>query len=411
MTKYRSTLGLVLVLALSRTSSASSPCPISTAADWQTFLQNSTATIVSPYDDENYGNGSNKLYAKLGPILQTLDDCHDFVAASPVLSACTANFDVFAKSQLRHNDPNSMGWDVDNLAYIESEEAPDKPAGMETIPGPLNNSTPGTLDDIAQIAKTNGWKYVIQQSALSSNPRTFINIPGDKFDQWILYDGPIQPGPATLTAIITVQKQDSSGRHLSPYKVHFRDLNYGTSPSANVQPAIVDGAKCYSCHPAGVRPLITYQTKYTSAEPVAGEAPPNPPLSDADFGLQRIKYFNNIMRAYGPLDFDGAYLPQEHGPALGAAQGCTGCHDGHTQGILTFSTSTEQIQQKLVNELSMPPSPHLADLQTKEYLNLLSAEEKTELANAQMARGNTYSQFMADRPETVKKWVLSQPCF
>ena len=171
-----------------------------------------------------------------------------------------------------------------------------------------------------------------------------------------------------------------------------------------------------------MRQLIPRLTSSLSAKPVKGDQDSDSVSGSAfgsfsgsltsDFAIRRLHEFNRLMRRYGEPDWTQLVIPENHGPALGEAQGCTSCHDGKTRGILTFSTSISQIERKTFNGLSMPPQsgePRL--LEREEMRNpVLDESEKRNLMCIRKHHHELLDEFLKSRPLELKKWLLETTC-
>ena len=268
-------------------------------------------------------------------------------------------------------------------------------------------------------AREHGWKYITHDSALDG-VRTFVFIPdpAGRFDQWMLlnFAKSKQPAidPTTPMSFIAVQKKDRGSHELPRVRLHFRDYNMVPSGEKYHLELLEDrNGKCYSCHPSGMRLLIPRRTHVLDAAPVKGEnALPNSPRASADFAFGRLSEFNARIQSYGLPDWEGRIVPSHHGPPLGAAQGCTGCHNGEIRGLLTVSTSPRQLEQKVYDELAMPPSPGLVGLLERDDMKErpLSPEEGHRLAAARKAHQKIAEAFDASRLPELRRWLLETPC-
>lgn len=216
-------------------------------------------------------------------------------------------------------------------------------------------------------------------------------------------------------SFIAVQKKDAGGRDLPRVRLHFRDYNMVPSSAGFHLELFEDrDGKCYSCHPSGVRQLIPRRTQVLDARPVKGEVGYDPEGRKAppDFAFGRLQELNTRLRSYGMPDWEGRIVPQYHGPALGAALGCTTCHDGNTRGILTVSTSVRQLQQKIHHELAMPPGAGLVGLleRSQSERAKLSPEESATLHAAFEAHRKLDREFDASRLPELQRWLLEAPC-
>jgi hypothetical protein len=385
-------------------------CTLSTPADWQGFVDRSAGKLIEARFDDVNGFGSPTQQQAAGAVLAELKRCAAGVKASPAIAACTARLATFARSQEKRNDRSTMGFGKDNASYLASHETPDKPQGLMTFPEPLASGAQETLEDLETTALEHGWLYAIQRSALTRGPRAIIYIKGAQFDQWVVYDAEAGGEIARVPSIIGIWKTDAAGNPFASPKIYFRDIFLtGAGNASPTTPLVEDGAKCYACHPNGLRPLIPFQTQFTGAKPAGNEAQ-LPPQAREALGLRRIQQLNQVMASYGILDPDGHYSVAEQGPALGKSQGCVLCHNGANRDALTYYSMVSQVRQKLVDELSMPPSTHLTQLLTKQQQNRLTEAELGELDATIAARAKMFDKFEADRPLAVKQWLTATSC-
>jgi hypothetical protein len=173
----------------------------------------------------------------------------------------------------------------------------------------------------------------------------------------------------------------------------------------------LDNAKCYSCHPSGVRHLVAGRTPSLAAKPVLGE-PGYPGDGPADFAYQRLTAMNDRLASYGLPDWNGTIVPADHGPALGVEEGCTACHDGAVRGVLTVSTSQKQLALKVVGELAMPPTAGLTKLVERQAMNdpPLTPADSATLAGAEAAHASALASLEAARAEALQRWLLERRC-
>ena len=410
---------LVLMSSQTGEASASTSCPYQTPQDWQNFLEVSAnqkqwvkTCEDSTCDSKYYQHVKEK-------IVNTFDQCGAFIAQHESINQCTKNLRKFTPTWMRQHDVDSYGFSVDNHTYLMDQEAPDKPPGMMKVPDAIVAALPDR-NKVERVARENGWMYLTHDSALGGL-RTFVVItdPAGRFDQWMLLN--LHTGNASLKegtpmSVLSVQKKDSSGRTLSQVRLHFRDYTVNHTPKGySLSLYDTNNGKCYSCHASGMRQLIARRTPTMDAQPSQGEhgidgrdLASNAP----DFGFQRLMELNRRIRSYGTVDWNGRVIPENHGPALGKAQGCLDCHDGKTRGILTVSTSTVQLKQKIFHELGMPPDSHLTRLLERSEMKNpeLAAGENLALANAFNVHDEATKKFEDSKFPALKGWLLETPC-
>jgi hypothetical protein len=255
--------------------------------------------------------------------------------------------------------------------------------------------------------------------------RTFFvrDDPDGRFEQWMLVgleDEAMVPDGSILS-LIAVQKKDASGGVVDDLRLHFRDyvLSQVGDSWTTALPEAHD-AKCYACHPSGLRELGHRRGKVLESSPVRGE--PGYPELDAslEFAFERLALLNERIRSYGVADFGAAMNPDDLGPPLGRSLGCTECHDGITRGVLTVMTDEAQIERKVVDELSMGafsrgkeyPDERLMALADREEAGEppLSDEERTELELGRAKRLSDLEELRAERFPAWRAWVLERSC-
>ena len=396
-----------------------SSCPLETPEQWQHFLERyaGDARWVKTCEDKACDAGFSELVEQ--EIEGVLDRCKGYLAEHAPIARCTRNLRAFVPSFLAQHSGDTYGFTVDNHTYLTAQESADRPSGMMQPPPGLVAAMPLRVD-MERAARKNGWKYLTHDSALEG-VRTFVFIPDPegRFDQWMLLNflKKDQPAidPRTPMSFIAVQKKDASGRDLAKVRLHVRDYNLVPS-SAGFQLELVEdrNGKCYSCHPSGMRQLIPRRTQVLDARPVKGEAGYDPGGRKAppEFAFGRLQELNARLRSYGMPDWEGRVVPEHHGPALGAALGCTSCHDGTIRGPLTVSTSPRQLQQKIYDELAMPPATGFVGLleRSQSKQAKLSPEEHRSLDAAFEAHGKLDREFNASRLPELERWLLEEPC-
>jgi hypothetical protein len=348
-----------------------------------------------------------------------LERCGGFISHHQGIATCTKNLRDFTPAWMRQHDATSYGFAIDNHAYLHAQETADKPAGMMRPPAVLVAALP-LRQRVEAAARQHGYRYLTHDSALSG-ARTFLLIPDEegRFDQWMLFNFTDDQQPevtaGTPISFIAVQKKDATGRTLGRIRLHFRDYTMTPADGGTRLTLIEDNnGKCYACHASGMRELIPRRTPILDARPVRGDpsygrgggAGPD------GFAYERLMEFNARIRSYGLPDWDGTVTPAHHGPALGAEQGCTQCHDGQDRGVLTVSTSLPQIRRKMYTELSMPPGGGLLPLLEKSEMARpsLSPGERRTIEEALTAHDALERAFDASRAPAFRRWLLEAPC-
>lgn len=394
-------------------------CPLETPAQWQQFLEGHAGDTrwVTTCEDRPCDAEYSRFVED--EIQGVLDRCAGFLASHPPIARCTRRLRDFVPSFLAQHSGDSYGFTVDNHTYLTAQEAADRPSGMMRPPPALIAALP-LRASVEIAARKNGWKYLTHDSAIEG-VRTFVFIPDPegRFDQWMLLNflKKDQPAidPETPMSFIAVQRKDAAGRELAKVRLHFRD--YSTVPGSGAfQLGLAEdrSGKCYGCHASGMRQLIPRRTQVLDAAPVKGEpgydargrsAPP-------DFAYGRLQELNARIRSYGMPDWEGQIVPSHHGPALGGALGCTACHNGTIRGVLTVSSSIRQVQQKISDELAMPPTPGLIALleRSQRPRGRLSTAERTTLQAASEAHAKLDHEFNASRLPELRRWLLEVSC-
>jgi hypothetical protein len=409
-------------------------CPFQTTEEWTQFINywSNQKKWVETCEDSTC-DADFYFQVKEG-VAATFAACRSFLAQHKSILRCTDHLRRFTPTWMRQHDPNTYGFNVSNQIYLAEQEAPDKPAGMMQIPQPIVDAIPDRLK-VEATARAHGWKYLTHDSALGGT-RTFVlyRDPQGRFDQWMLLN--LQDGKQRLAnkgmpvSMIAVQKKTASGDSLAKVRLGFRDytideISNGIGAQGKLSVNVNGNGKCYSCHASGMRQLIARRTKVLDARPVKGEPGfqpdnldkndkngKNDSETDTDFSFQRLSEFNRIIRAYGQPDWDGKIIPEDHGPALGAAQGCTECHDGQSRGALTVSTSPAQIEQKMYHELAMPPDTNLPRwLERSQIQNPeLNKVEAGLLHQAYKIHEELTLSLENSRFPELKRWMLEETC-
>jgi hypothetical protein len=404
---------------------ADASCPLQTGDQWQNFMEQ-TAEHEEWVDTCEDGSCNTDFNAFLTKDVQgVLDKCKNTIAENPRIASCTDRLRRFLPAWTRQHTNHTFGFTMDNTSYYAYEQGPNKPKGLMTVPQPLIDALPDRAK-IETALQTAGLHYLVHTSCLGGT-RIYITNPdpGGSFDQWILVnldntDQTVDTG--IPMSFIGVQKKDAAGNKLSQVRLNFRDYfmvaNSGGKPGYTLQSYGDSEGKCFSCHVSGTRQLMMVdRQKYVmSSRPVAGETgySAGSAATAPDIGTQRWNEFNAKLATYGLPDWDGTINAADHGPALGAAQSCTDCHDGVTRGALNVDTSVDQIDRKIWQELVMPPadSVGLSQLLLRKQTQSppLTASEKDLLSTSQDHHNDILQDYYADRLPSLRSWLLETTC-
>ena len=401
---------------------SSDTCPLQTAAQWQLFLEQSAEheEWVHTCEDSTCDNDYNQFVK--ASIQGVLAQCSSFIQSHPQIASCTDRLRRFVPAWLQQHTDHSFGFTLDNAAYTAYENGSSKPKGLMDPPADIIAAIPDG-DKVRSVAAAEGYQFLTHTSCLGG-VRIFLYAPDAKgrFDQWILLN--LKSDLKTVDtgvpmSFIGVQKQDGLGNHLSKVRLNFRDyfMEPSTGNAFKLETFADSNGKCYSCHVSGMRKLmlVDRQQFVMSASPVKGDSNYDPSsASPPDIGHQRWEQFNKKLMSYGLPDWDGTINVTDHGPALGQAQGCINCHDGVDRGFLTVETSSNQIDQKVWQELAMPPDPAsaLANLLLKDSLNNppLTSDEKDQLKQGEDDHDDIESSYKDSRLPTLRSWLLENSC-
>ena len=397
---------------------ATSTCKLKTASQWQGFLErNSADNRWTDTCEDSACNASFQRYIQTS-VQKTLNDCADVIAANPVIERCSDHTRRFIPTWLRQHDDVSYGFNRNNHSYLTSQDGPSKPEGLVAPPQAIIDALP-TREKVEEAARINGWKFLTHDSAID-NIRTFIYVPDPKgrFDQWMILNlrAPGEDQSNLVFSVLGVQKANRDGTPLAKVKLHFRDYNVTQNADRYGLEYTEDrNGKCYACHVSGTRKLIDRETTVTAAKPVKGEAdfdPTGTQAAPAGFGVKRLGELNEILMSYGLPDWGEDVTTADHGPVLGAAQGCTSCHNGTNRGALTILTSESQVQKKMSDQLAMPQEDGLIKLLEKADLHnaSLTEDERTKLQTAQDGHDKLLGDYMDARLPELQKWLLIEPC-
>ena len=397
-------------------------CPMSTASEWQAFLEKSASRrgwVETCEDSSCDPRFRRKVQLEVQDVLAR---CQTRINQNTQLRLCTERLRNFLPTWFRQHDDTSYGFNVDNHAYLTNQEADDRPEGMMRIPPEIVGALPDQ-HKVQEAARQNGWKFLTHDSALAG-VRTFVVIqdPAGRFDQWMLLnlkkssDRTIASKVALNmpVSLLSVQKKTRSGTPLDRVQLHFRDYSMAEIEcKIKLEVNETGNGKCYSCHSNGMRQLISARTPTLEAlpvrgEPLFGEQPPK------EFAYWRLVEFNKLIRHYGTNDWYGMINKvDELGPMLGPRFNCVACHNGQSRAPITVFTSPAQLRKKLVDELSMPPDPQAASwLERVTTKNpQLSAQEAEQLVAAKNYHKTLFRDFMATRSPALHDWLLERSCF
>jgi hypothetical protein len=399
---------------------------LKTPRAWQRFLESATdddkwVTTCSDLDNCEALVGDFARRVR-DDIAATLDLCARDVADNPPIAACTDRFRRYLPAYLDQHG-TSYGFRQDNHDYFAAQTGPDAPLGMMTPPPDLVAAVPN-LGAIEEVARANGWPYLVHDSCLGG-ARIFVTTSDAelRFDQWMLFgldeEGTL-PTPAIMS-FIAVQKEDAHGRKLDRVRLHFRD--YLVTPTSGAPtlalPENFEG-KCFACHGSGTRWLVPMHGSVAESTPVKGEPDYGRADVGADFGMARLDSLNQRLASYGLPDWNGTLEPADHGPPLGRSLGCTSCHDGVNRGALTVSTSEGMLRQKVVDQLGMrstrggqpvPDAAAMSLLDRERTANPpLSSDERAALDRARAEHQADYDAIVAERFPAWRAWVLERAC-
>lgn len=402
-----------------RPSAASAACPLQTPEAWQSFLERYAENEKWVETCEDSACDEEYFAFVRHNIRRVLDTCAAFIAEHPAIESCTRHYREFVPTWMRMHDEGSYGFNVPNHEYLARQERPDRPAGMMQPPEAIVRALPDR-SKVEEAARLAGYKYLTHDSGIDGI-RTFVFNPDPhgRFDQWLLLNlkaGDTSVNSSTPLSVLTVQKRDAAGNPLKKVRLHFRDWTIEHSGAGYRLTLNEEGnGKCYSCHTNGVRQLIPRRTPTLEAKPSRGEpgfdeAGSGPPLPDFAYG--RLMEFNRRLRAYGAPDWEGMVTPENHGPVLGEAQGCTDCHDGKSRATLNVSTSTTQIEKRIHDDLSMPYDTDLPRLLERHQMKnpKLTPDEERALREAFAAHGAMTDDYLGARAPALRDWLLETPC-
>jgi hypothetical protein len=406
---------------------ASASCPLKTPDEWQAFLEATASderwvrTCSSLHDCDAL---SGELRARVETeVLDTFARCSEDLANNPPIRSCTDRMRRFAPAWVRQHTPSTYGFMPENAEYLATQTAADRPPGMMDPPPELLAALPERVT-IEAAARDNGWPYLTHDSCVGG-VRTFVvrNDPDERFEQWMLVgleNASVVPEGSVLS-LIAIQKKDAHGLPLEGLRLHFRDylLSLVDDAFATFLPEAHD-AKCFACHPSGLRTLVHRRGRVLASAPVRGE--PGYPALDVgpEFAFERLLELNERLRSYGVADFAPDMNPDDLGPPLGRSLGCTECHDGTLRGVLTVMTDEAQLEQKVVDELAMGafspgkmfPDEHLMALVDREENGdpPLSDGERAELELARAEHVAYFEELEAERFPAWRAWVLETQC-
>ena len=258
------------------------------------------------------------------------------------LNACTQRaLDYF--SQFANNSDEYMYSSVmKNDEYIASQ-----PKGVLELPKEFQNASNGLPSNWEDIAKKNGWKWVLFHSDTANEPRLVFYIPGEKYDRMLVYYSfntkDTSPSSWVGLQMQAVQRKTDDGKVPELLKYYFKSWEFSR---VFRKPEVAHtGGRCVQCHISGPRAII----------------PINKPAFETRMGgVQNIEEFNRLIVQKGELDYSPYYNMKAFPKHLQIGSDCVQCHDGKDRQSLAFSVDSygqfelEKIHRKVVREESMP---------------------------------------------------------
>jgi hypothetical protein len=273
--------------------------------------------------------------------------------------------------------------------------------------------------EVTRVARDHGWPYVVQASAIEG-ARLFVLVPDPRgrFDQWVALDLAARRAVdvGRPLSFLAAQREDAAGAPLPRVRLHFREYALVPAAAGGYAPA-PDGAghaRCDACHTSGARRILPRRTAVLDASPVRGEPGFEEATAPADFALDRLGALNARLAAYGLQERsdEGGVPARSLGPALGKDAGCTACHNGGSRARITVMDSPQQLDEKVVDELAMPPEPALIGLLERRETHdpPLRADEEAALREATDAHRRVAAAIAASRPAALREWLLETRC-
>lgn len=429
-------LTLALVMSVAACGSNASPptqsepfqpsadCPLRTLADWQAFLRDAASRpewskTCSDLDDCEPQLADFEAQVQ-SQIVDVFARCESDLGDYPPLARCSSRLRGFVPPWLRQHGSHRYGFDQANDGYFAAQSASDKPPQLMELPQELLAALPDG-QAIQQVARAQGWPYLIHDSALGGT-RFIFNLPerDGGFERWfVLGVDPATWQVANRSIVSFIGLELPSAEHPRP-RPHFRDyvVQAGEGGWSTELPTDF-GGKCFACHPNGLRQLLPGAVATTLAAPVRGELQFGSEVDEREFGLQRLAAFNQHISSYPPPDWGASLNTADHGPALGSGQGCTTCHDGNVRAALSIMTSEGTLWQKVVGQLSMgrpsndqsiPDLPAMALLEREALGPALDKAETADLAAARARHQIDFEQLVQARPTDLERWLLEVPC-
>jgi hypothetical protein len=254
----------------------------------------------------------------------------------------------------------------------DSEYFASIPKDAQELPEELQNSS--LPKNWREIAKKNGWKYVLFHSGTASTGRLIFYIPGPKYDKLVLYSGMGFPPSSDPTTYGQVQMQSiekaRDGKNLDQAKYFLQGWEFN-GPNGKPKHSTYGGS-CVACHLNGPRSI----------------SPVDQPAFKTELGgVKDINEFNRLVVYNGKLDYSPYYDLQNFPTHLqvGENTNCTDCHNGDKRSSLAFSITTrgnfheDNIHRKVITESTMPPNEKLTDEERNKIVDYLIPEYKIKL--------------------------------
>lgn len=294
------------------------------------------------------------------------------------LNECTKRISDYF-SQFNNNSNDYMFSAVmKNDDYIASQ-----PEGVMELPEEFKNASNGLPENWEEVAKKNGWKWVLFHSDTANEPRLVFYIPGEKYDKMLVYYSfntrDTSPSSWVGLQMQAVQKKTNEGKKPELPKYYFK--SWGFSKFLRKPEVAHTGGRCVQCHISGPRALIPKK---------------RPAFETRMGGVDSISDFNSLIVQKGELDYSPYYNMKAFPRHLQIGSDCVQCHNGKDRQSLAFSVDSygqfeiENIHRKVVREESMP----------MEFYESLSDSDRMEMTRS----------VVGDYQQKIREWVTEISC-